>query len=164
MRELSNSLYVNSHDALEANISLESIRIKGSSQIIEKVPVVSTEFTVNLDYLKIYKEAYEECENNWTCGNITYSFTNMVQIISDQYYDELQYKDLSRAERRNLSSQYMLDNINGDNPLFYRDVFRFYQNQSDFYDRLLDNNILKHMTLIQELRNNMTLYIQEFSP
>ena len=88
----------------------------------------------------------------------------MVQIISDQYYDELQYKDLSRAERRNLSSQYMLDNINGDNPLFYRDVFRFYQNQSDFYDRLLDNNILKHMTLIQELRNNMTLYIQEFSP
>ena len=164
MRELSNSLYVNSHDALEANISLESIRIKGSSQIIEKVPVVSTEFTVNLDYLKIYKEAYEECENNWTCGNITYSFTKMVQIISDQYYDELQYKDLNRAERRNLSSQYMLDNINGDNPLFYRDVFRFYQNQSDFYDRLLDNKILKHMTLIQELRNNMTLYIQEFSP
>ena len=88
----------------------------------------------------------------------------MVQIISDQYYDELQYKDLNRAERRNLSSQYMLDNINGDNPLFYRDVFRFYQNQSDFYDRLLDNNILKHMTLIQELKNNMTLYIQEFSP
>ena len=88
----------------------------------------------------------------------------MVQIISDQYYDELQYKDLNRAERRNLSSQYMLDNINGDNPLFYRDVFRFYQNQSDFYDRLLDNKILKHMTLIQELRNNMTLYIQEFSP
>jgi hypothetical protein len=66
-KDLGEMLKTNSHDYPEIRLKSSEIFFSGSEDSPEKMTIVSTKFSLELDYDMIYEQAYENCLANSTC-------------------------------------------------------------------------------------------------
>ena len=94
----------NSHDWPEIELPSSQIFFSGSEDSVEKMEIISTQFSLELNYDRLYKESFEQCQNDFDCSQKVPSLIQTVNQITDSI---LERKDLSNAEKNQMAEEWM---------------------------------------------------------
>ena len=61
-------LKTNSHDFPEISLPSSGIYFSGSEDSVEKMKIISTQFSLELNYDLLYKDSFEMCLNDSECS------------------------------------------------------------------------------------------------
>ena len=69
-KDYDNELYFNEHQKWELKFNISDAELVGSSDSVDKIPLVISKYQLIFDYLKLYADAFQQCKLNNVCGDV----------------------------------------------------------------------------------------------
>tara|TARA_B110000285_G_scaffold221389_1_gene274273 strand:- start:131 stop:496 length:366 start_codon:yes stop_codon:yes gene_type:complete len=103
-KNLSSLISKNSHESPEIKLNSSDIFFSGSENSPEKMEVISTKYSVEINYDMIFNHSFENCRQNLTCAKDLPSET---AIINDYTRDIMSTNDMPSEQRNREAENWM---------------------------------------------------------
>ena len=115
----------NSHDYPEIQINSSQIFFSGSEDSPEKMEVISTTFSVDLNFDTIYADTFEDCQQDEDCSRHVPNFLRLANSMASEFFED---PTLTKSEQNEQSTTWLEQALYDQNYTSkYREVFKYYE-------------------------------------
>ena len=132
----------NSHDYPEIKLDPKKIFFSGSEDSPEKMDIISTKFSLEMNLDQVFQDAFLNCQANSSCSDKVYSLIKTLNLMSDEI---LTADGVQKSELNKLANEWLED------ALYDPEYNELYREIYDFYKQKINNNNLKLEKLEKEL-------------